>query len=382
MIRQLAIKNYKIHKNLRVDLGNLTILAGENSGGKSAILQVLLLLRQSYTQGVMFEGLLLQGELCNVGLIDDAICQYADENTIEISLKSEQKEYIWRYAQKDNNPRRDVLPFAFTNIHAGEVFEPSLHLFGKKFQYIGASRLGPQESYPLNTIAVEINNKVSSEFGKCDLVAHYLHYYGVEKGMQINEALRFEGLDTLDLLPQVSAWENEISRGVNVVVQPDGKAFTLKYSFSRQGEYVPGREYSATNVGYGLSYALPVVVALLTMPIDGVVIIENPEIHLHPQGQAALAKLIALTAQTGVQVLVETHSDHIINGILVATKKFEEAGIGIDRKKVKIYQCKKNDDTQLSEVHSVQIIGDGKIDSQPDGFFDQTDKDLQYLMGF
>ena len=382
MIRQLGIKNYKIHKDLQIGLENLTILAGENSSGKSAILQTLLLLRQSYMSGEIFNGLQLQGELCNVGLIDDAICQYADENSIEFSMSSEKWTFEWRYATKDNSSRKDMIPFEGDVFYTNMDMERELRLFGKKVQYIGASRLGPQESYPLNTTAVESNNKISSALGKCDLVAHYLHYYGVEKGFQINDALKFEGLDTLDLLPQVSAWENVISKGVNVVVQPEGKAFSLKYSFSKPGEFIPGKEYSATNVGYGLSYALPVVVALLTTPIDGIVIIENPEIHLHPQGQAALAKLIALTAQTGVQVIVETHSDHIINGILVATKKFEESGIGIDRNKVKIYQCKKNDDTQLSEVHPVQIIGDGKINCQPDGFFDQTDKDLQYLMGF
>ena len=51
------------------------------------------------------------------------------------------------------------------------------------------------------------------------------------------------------------------------------------------------------------------------------IVIENPETHLHPKGQANLAKLIALVAEQGVQIIIETHSDHIINGLRVATKQ-------------------------------------------------------------
>ena len=177
-------------------------------------------------------------------------------------------------------------------------------------------------------------------------------------------------------------WENIISKGVNVIPQREGKAFVLKYSFNKPNDFVSSDEFNATNVGYGLSYALPIIVALLTASANSLIIIENPEIHLHPHGQSELAKLIARTAQTGVQIIVETHSDHIINGILVATKQFESEGKGVDRNRVQLFNCKKNDDVQTAEVTPINIIGDGKIDVQPEGFFDQTEKDLSYLLGF
>ena len=381
MINKLTIKNFKIHKSLELNLSNLTILAGQNSSGKSAILQALLLLRQSYMQGRIYESLQLQGDLCDIGLVDDAICEYADDDTIEFTLQSEKKKVQWKYTIPDNSSYRDMIPIDTPDPDMVD-FEDTMRLFGKKFHYISAARKGPQESYPLNTAAVEINNQLSSRFGKCDLVAHYLHFHGIERNTIVNEVLRFEHVESPDLIQQVSAWERLVSTGVNVNVQKEGKSFVIKYSYSKQGDFVGSKEYSATNVGYGLSYALPIIVALLTADSNSLLLIENPEIHLHPQGQSALAQLIARAAQMGAQIIIETHSDHIINGVLKATKLFENGKKGIDRNLTRIYQCKKDEDTQLSLVEPIRIIGDGKIDCQPDGFFDQIDKDLEFLMGF
>jgi len=74
--------------------------------------------------------------------------------------------------------------------------------------------------------------------------------------------------------------------------------------------------------GFGLSYTLPVITALLvgTLIPNSLVIIENPEAHLHPRGQTEIARLIALCAQVGTQIIIETHSDHLFDGIRIAAK--------------------------------------------------------------
>ena len=380
MITSISIRNYKVHKDTHIRLANLTVLAGQNSSGKSSIIQSLLLLRQSYLKDNLQYGLQLQGECCNVGLVDDAICQYADDDTIYFSVETMSSCWEWIFSRQDNSSMKDMIPIVSAHKQVNGDEEPVF--FTNDFQYISAARWEPRESYPLNTSAVELRHQLSSEYGLCDLVAHYIYYYGNELHVLINPALKFEGVESLYLLDQVSAWERAISAGVNVSVQKEGKAFSLKYSYTPDGDFIPSREFSATNVGYGLSYALPIIVAMLTAKQGSMILVENPEIHLHPQGQAALAKLIARTAQSGVQVVVETHSDHIINGILVASKQFENEGVGVDKGNVEIYQCVKSPKTQLAELSAVRIVGDGKIDSQPLGFFDQTEKDLQYLMGF
>ena len=90
------------------------------------------------------------------------------------------------------------------------------------------------------------------------------------------------------------------------------------FSFDRPGD-VPSRSYRATNVGFGLSYTLPVIVALLA-PAGALCLIENPESHLHPKGQTKLAELAVRASRAGVQVFVETHSDHFMDGVRIAVR--------------------------------------------------------------
>lgn len=381
MITEVDIKNYKIHKDTWLDLSRLNVFTGMNSSGKSSVIQSLLLLRQNYINGDLSAGLELNGDLCNIGMIDDAICQYSETDEITFAIKDDAgMSCAWTFGRRDNSVNRDMIPLTSAKLNAGHL--ETCSLFSNKFQYIGASRWEPRETYPLNTNAVEIKKQLSIKQGMCELVVHYLYHYGKEKQFQINPVLRYPTTGSLDLLEQVSAWEGAISTGVNVLPQVVGKAFALKFSYNRPGDFVTSKEYSATNAGFGLSSALPIIAALLTAEKGSLVLIENPEIHLHPQGQSELAKLIALAAQSGVQVIVETHSDHIINGILVATKMHEEQGVGIDKDFVRLLYFKKNEETQLAENERIRIVGDGKIDKQPEGFCRQTEKDLAYLLGF
>ena len=109
--------------------------------------------------------------------------------------------------------------------------------------------------------------------------------------------------------------------------------------------------------------------------------IENPEAHLHPEGQAELARLMCLVAQRGIQVIVETHSDHIVNGVLVNCKRFEKEGYGIDRENVSMYYFSGQDEEHAVIYEEVKVLSDGKVEYQPKGFFDRVEKDIDYLLG-
>lgn len=372
MLTKIKIEGFKIHKSTELNLKNLNVFTGINSSGKTSVIQSLLLLRQSYLSNTLSDGLQLNGNLCDIGLSNDAICRYADDDRIIFGLY-ENDSYLEFVFGKEGNSIKDMIPISETKGDLTLLNRSAI--FTNRFQYIGASRWEPRESYPLNTTLVELKNQISEEKGKCELVVHYLHQYG---NNPINEYLKQDGVESFLLKDQVSGWENVISKGVNVTVRPDGKSFVLKYSYAN----VVSHEFSATNVGFGLSYALPIIVALLSAKEGDLIIIENPETHLHPAGQSEIAKLIAYAAQIGVQVFVETHSDHIINGILVATKKFENGERGVDKENVNIVNFKKDESSQTAITEQITIIGDGKINVQPEGFFDQTEKDLGFLLGF
>lgn len=376
MIKRLVLDNFKIHKHLDINLKNLVLLTGINSSGKSSVIQSLLLLRQTALLGSLNEGLSLSDVLCNVGVAKDVFCQYADSDEMAIQIETEVQSGYWRYPiTMGGGLEKNFLKVSSCN----NSLTKNTSLFSKNFQYISIARLEPKESYPLDTKNVEINNQLSIEKGRCELVAHYLYYWGKEVKKIVPTELCCEGV-AQDLLSQVSAWECRISENVRVEPIKEGSAFALKYAYHKDGD-VDSAEYSAFNVGSGLSYVLPIIVALLTTEKGGLVIVENPEIHLHSRGQAELTKLIAMAAQYGVQVVVETHSDHILNGILVASKRFEQKRNGIDKENVSIFHFAKDTATQLSTCQMVTIVGNGEIDVQPNDFFDQTEKDSNYLMG-
>lgn len=378
MLNQITIDNFKIHKHLHIELGNLTVLTGVNSSGKSSVIQAFLLLRQSFQQSTLKEGLVLNGDLLSIGLGSDALCSVAEVDSISFSVQNDQNNNTWRWNADDAFLGKDFLPVI--EMPANEALWKDCSLFTSNFQYISAARREPSEYYPLNTNMVESKRQLSHYYGKCELVAHFLHHYGVVNRLTVQpELLHVEG-ESPDLLTQVSSWEQVISQDVKVIPEKGDKSYTLKYAFQTGGDTTPA--YSPVNVGFGLSYALPVVVALLAAEEGSLILIENPEAHLHESAQSELGVLIARAAQAGVQVVVETHSNHILNGILIATKRFENGEHGVDKDLVRMYYMRRHGDDFYSDCDEVKIIGDGKIDHQPDGFFNRMDSDMSYLLGF
>ncbi len=380
MINKLTIKNFKIHSNTELEFKNLNILTGINGVGKSSVFQSLLLLRQSHEANVLSTGLQLDKPHCNIGFISDAIYQGADPETDKIEFTVESSEngsQSWKFQAQDKNFNRNFIPISGespNNLNA-------INLFNENFQYLSAARLSPRETYPLDSNAVEIRRQLSLEKGQGELVVHFLYHYGKTKKEKIKfDALKHSKAQLDDLLSQTTAWEREISPGVNVEPIPSGKAFTLKYTFNKKSDTT--EPMSAENVGFGLSYALPIIVAALSSNANSLILVENPEAHLHPRGQSELAKLLALAAHNGVQIILETHSEHIINGVLVACKKFEEGEKGINKDLVRIYHFKRDEEKHCAIAEPIRILADGKVDKQPEDFFEQTENDLKYLLGF
>ena len=149
----------------------------------------------------------------------------------------------------------------------------------------------------------------------------------------------------------------------------------LQYSFI-DGTVRTGT-FRSTGVGFGISYTLPVVLALLSVNPDALILLENPEAHLHPQGQFMMGTLIAQAAASGIQVIVETHSDHILNGIRVAVHDNL-----IQPEKTKVYYMSRSSEAggMYASVEEPHIYPDGSMDKWPEGFFDEWEKSLEKLL--
>jgi predicted ATPase len=367
MIEHIKVENFKSLKKADAEVSNLNLLMGVNGMGKSSFLQVLLLLMQS---DKLEERIIeLNGPLVEIGQGRDALYQFAEEGMIVFELTFDQQHpFIWEFpyqVDKEKLTAKTGYPK-----EAMAFFRESI----KNFQYISAERIGPQDIY--NASSIEVADK--KQLGLLgEFAAYYVNVFGLEYSVpeQLRHARAFS--NSGKLIHQVNAWLHEISPGVSLNTKyiSEVNKVILDYQFELLTQKT--NSFRPKNVGFGLSYVLPVVLALLTAEKDKIIVIENPESNIHPHGQAELGKLIALAANIGAQLFVETHSDHILNGIRVAVK--EQC---IDKSKVKVMYFDKvtNAAEQYSNITQIKIDENGELSEYPKDFLDEWSNQLLKLV--
>ncbi len=375
MIHSMCLKNFKPFESQFFEFKPLTLLSGLNSTGKSSLLQSLLLLRQSYQQSLLPNtGLALNGDLVCIGTAQDALSERAKEDFIGFDIVWENSiNGIWRF----NYDREvDVLNLASSPV-IPEVYQSSL--FSNKFHYLQAERIGPRPFFEMSDFQVRQLGQLGT---RGEYTAHFLsinerkvipnsklsHPEVKSKGQQGQQEAK-----SLDLIDQVEAWMGEVSPGTRLKIDPKPDVDLMSFQYS----YGDSNPYRATNVGFGITYTLPIIVAVLASEPGTLILLENPEAHLHPQGQAKMGELLALAASCGIQVVIETHSDHVLNGIRLAVH-----GGKLDPKDVQLHYFQRREELgqAVTEVVSPRIDHNGRIDQWPDGFFDEWDKSLITLL--
>ncbi len=375
MISRVRLGAFKAFDDLDLFLGKLTLLSGLNSAGKSSILQALSLVRQSFDAGMLDykdrNELLLNGALVEMGTVGDIHCEYSrrtpQELTFEFYGREETDVIAWR-GTIDDNAAADVLVMERTLTGDINSFDG---LLKGHFNYLRADRVSPELVYPRSHREVVRKRALGA---RGEYTVHYLTHFRDE--VVGNQSVRDRSVGP-GLASQVSHWMGKISPDVRV--EPDAVAGTdfvrIRFGFGSGSGLSGSASYRPTHVGFGLTYTLPIVVALLGTPPGGMLLIENPEAHVHPRGQAALGALMCQAAAGGVQVLVETHSDHVLNGVRIAAKH----GV-ISRDNIRLHFFVRGKAGKLT-VESPVVEADGRLSRWPDGFFDQWDHDLDELLG-
>ena len=381
MIEQIQLQNFKVARDIDVRLAPLTVLAGLNGSGKSTLLQSLSCLRQSYGSGT--RGLVLGGELVQLGQGRDVISDGTDSgDAISISIKESNKTYSWKCVYKDD---ANLLEFS-----KKPKKKPNF-IVTPDFQYLQADRIVPSTLYPQaqqqarDAGFLGAHGQFTMDYlarNEKDVVSAQRRFRRKELhksvGLPPNLELLNKVAPTDRLLDQVSGWLQYLSPGACLTVEkiPGTDEVRLQYSYAGRHRSVKIGNYRPTNVGFGLTYSLPILVATLAAKQNALLLLENPEAHIHPQGQAVLGELLACAASDGVQIIVETHSDHLLNGIRLAVK---HKILSHDR--VALHFFTRPVDTGESYVQSPDIFSDGTLSNWPDGFFDQWDKSLDNLLG-
>lgn len=372
MITNYVLRDFKIHSNLNLQLGNITLLTGQNGMGKSSVIQSMLLLRQSYMGVFPMDGLNLKGDLADLGVANDVECHSCSDGLLNIQLTNDKENAEFEFVYDDTDGYETYLPA--TNKETQNKHFPECSLFTSDFQYISAFRFGPQKGYERDTNIVQLKKQISKTNGQCEFAIHFLNHFGNK--IHCTPELLFDNQNNDLLSTQVQLWMQQVFPRVNINIEPNGNDFKLNYKFSREGNPMT-EPMAAINVGYGVSYVLPIVIAVLSSSPGSLILIENPEAHIHPRAQAELMKLLMKAAKAGIQIIIETHSDHIVNGALVAIVNDPEY-----LQLVKAYYFERDERLHISKPCKLEILADGRISNPPVGFFDQIDIDMRTIMGF
>jgi predicted ATPase len=430
MITQIEIENFKCFKNrVSFPLGKLTLLTGINGRGKSTLLQSLLLMRQSIEHNENTSKILINGSCVSLNSFDDIrnintlisetvpiIFKYHHEigheqsrlkgyieyhlnanleddmiaqiNQFTLCLESnELSDYEGTYKltpqnnyQHSNKTLNRTISTRLLNL-VPEKFEfyrkldefreeyikelrQSLYyeyiLNFKSIHYISADRIGPQDFYPKSTLGKFPNVGARGEFT--------VNLLDKKKAEPVDDRLCL-GEDAKTLITQTEEWLSKIFGGAKLEI-PSSKSSVLELLFNTSASK---DRFKPANVGFGFHSVLPIIVSGLIAKEGEILIVENPEIHLHPRAQSELTKFLAKVSSCGVQVLVESHSDHILNGLRIAVLDKM-----IDSEDLSILYFQ---NALENPVVQIPVQSDGGIEEWPDDFFDQTSKDFERLFG-
>lgn len=376
MINNLEVKNFKSIVKQEFNFKGLNVLTGLNGSGKSSVLQVLALIKQSLNYNPNGEKLFLSGDLVSLGKSNDILSEEASNEDV-----------VFRIVSEDNNVVELIYDFSpsvaqdsLQGTKNGDIKElkEALH----NLQYIQADRISPKNLYPQ---ASTINRDLGWLGCNGEFTIDYINQNEdfTVSNMRVMKD-EFSSLDptrrhsvaTKSLKDQITAWIQEISPGAEIYTQNfdniDSTTLSFKYNSLSKRKSADRRP---TNVGYGLTYSLPIITSCLTAKPKSILLLENPEAHLHPRGQLKLGILLALCAQDGVQVFVETHSDHLLNGIRLATKNSL-----IDSDNVEVFYFERNYETGITDIIYPSLQKNGRFLKWPEGFFDEWEKALDELL--
>ena len=379
MIKGIDLRHFKCFETLKLPLRPLTLLSGSNASGKSTVMQALVLLHQTMREHEWSSRLLLNGNTIRLGTAGDVIDQVYGRRECEIGILDDEKTYSWVFvgehvdmvmqvarvgvngkSRSNSSPLQNLLPHP----HGQSVLAQRL----RGLTYLSAERIGPQETYQL-----EDPRDVRVVGSKGEHAVSIL--YADRDTILTSEMVMSDAPPTL--LRQVEARMARFFPGCGLTLEriPHTNFATLGLRTSTDTHF-----HRPVHTGFGLIQIFPIIVAALSAEIGALLLIENPEVHLHPVGQAAMGEFLAEVASTDVQVVLETHSDHVLNGIRRAVRKdlllSEHVALHFFRPRGKTGK------SIGPQVESPAISSDGTIDCWPDGFFDQFDHDMNYLAGW
>ena len=348
MIKKLVVKNFKSIDRMELPCSSINLLIGTNSSGKSTILQSLLLVLQNNSGFVGFNGKYLK-----LGDYDDVRCRGVKNiEGINVSMEDTSKCMLTHNYLKNGDCIE--LSKSLNGSNLDNAFNSK-----KGVQYLSCQRIGPKSAY-------EKDMTVNDEIGiNGEYAISYLNVHGKDR---IEENL-CKDKSNQTLMGQVNWWLKRIT-GTEIVTEDMVGTDYVKAAYN-SGDISNLRP---NNIGAGISYLISILIMCLASDKNAILIIENPEIHLHPAAQAIVCEFLYFIGDNERQVFVETHSDHIFNGF--------RAGIAQNNMDINLINISfMYLENMFTRYMGVKIGKYGKIENQRKDLFDQFDIDMRRMIG-
>lgn len=414
MLTKLRIVNFKCLQDTgELDIRPLTFLVGPNSSGKSSVLQMLLMLRQTVDSMDTENPLTPNDGWVSLGAYPDFIFGQDPKRQLEVHLsfrapsmpfvlgrQSLNAVFRFRYNRKTTQVRLETSEWESddpkisarifwvptSRRHRVEVVEneegesrtwkavvvrlskfynmlaafqgqarpdPSFNLYMmgegiegqlKSMKYLGPSRQLPQRSYI-------ISGQAPMDVGvRGERTAEVLWY-----ATRTRERRR-------EMLQQINLWLQDFGVALEARLERLGQSNQYQVLFADPASKLA---VNLADVGFGASQVLPVIVQGYYAQPGSLLLVEQPEIHLHPKAQATLGDLLVAIAKQGDRrLIVETHSEHVLGRVqrCIAEEK-------ISRDQVAIYYF--NPSPEGTQIQEVTIDELGQFENFPEGFFEE-----------
>ena len=422
MLTHIRMKNFKSWADSgEVKLAPLTGFFGANSSGKSSLLQMLLLLKQTIgSEEVLFFG--DENSLVNLGSFNEVIhrhnrdaqlelefgCNLRKPQFVNLSLeegrldKTEVDGFTFNTALSALSAgisERTLQSFRYASLSNLWKMEWEAYRYREGNQFLNGKNLGyahVETCYGVpwlpGTSGNEWNWRFLRQFSTVFETFFSDLYYLASTRVEPRRQTRWEGGHPVDIgqrghdvisallsarvkqLGQnekhISAWlqEMKLAHAFSLESQSDdGKDYEIRIRKNAESPAV-----TLVDMGYGLSQFLPVLVLCYYVPEGSTLILEQPGIHLHPRVQSQLADLlIEVVTERNLQVIVESHSEHLLVRL---QRRIAEGKIEGD--KIGLYFCSNDEAEGVSTLEPLEVDRVGNIRNWPENFFGDVMGDM------
>ena len=408
MITELSAQNFKSWEDTgKLQIAPLTGFFGANSSGKTSILQTLLMLKQTVERPPDWKGVIDFGDdssLVNLGSFDDLIHGHRRDAPLQVSIS-------WNLSEKLSLPGVDEVDTLSFDLSVDNVENAASMM---SFNYIASEkhfrvRQDGLDTYSFSTPNMSERYNVPAVLIRCyGILNTYTDIVQLFSPLQTRFANLFRSIEYLGPLREYPrrhyAWQGKHSPGVGQHGEDTVTAlFSGRIQLRSLDEQIPkwlqrldlidsyrlnpitgsekdyeflvrkykgGPEVRLTDVGFGVSQVLPVLVLCYYVPEGSILILEQPEAHLHPKVQSELADLlIEVVKNRKLQIILESHSEHLLIRLM---RRIAEEQISADD--TAFYFCEMNEGT--SQIERLNVDDYGNITNWPQNFFGDEMGDL------